>query len=589
MKQYPPFDQLTEADWAGLEGALGLYHFAPGAAILEPTQTEAEGLYVVYQGMVRLEQDGQAVAWLEPGEAFGYPSLLGQQPPSLTVRAEGETTCLRLSKQAFHQLLQKPSFALFFSARLAERLRLLQPVALNLPDLGQPAGSAIEPGVWLEEGATVAQAARLMRERGVSALLLQRAQKLAILTDRDLRNRVLAEEIPYHTPVVAVASAPAKTLPARTPLYEVLAFMEQQGIHHLPLTEGQQVVGLLTDRVFLRRWLQTPLALLQRLAQEDDPRSLSDYRKQLEAIVQQMFAAGFAVQAITRQVSLLNDALTRSLLHRAEQNLGPPPCPYAWLALGSEGRTEQALLTDQDNALAYQNQSAGGYFQALARQVLDGLLQAGLPPCPGGFMADRWGFPLAEWEARFDGWLTNPEGENLLEAQIFLDFRSIAGGLSLEPLTSRLRQASQNRPFLTALARSALVFTPPLGLLGRLRFEEGTVNLKKGGLAAIVGLARVYGLEAQSLARPTLERLRAAAEARVISKEEAEDLSEAFLFLSHLRLRHQLQVLAQGQPPTNRVAQAALTPKELQVLRQVFLQVRQAQQTLATRFRLQVL
>jgi CBS domain-containing protein len=204
-------------------------------------------------------------------------------------------------------------------------------------------------------------------------------------------------------------------------------------------------------------------------------------------------------------------------------------------------------------------------------------------------MADRWGFPLAEWEARFDRWLTNPEGENLLEAQIFLDFRSIAGGLSLEPLTDRLRRASQNRPFLTALARSALVFTPPLGLLGRLRFEEGSINLKKGGLAAIVALARVYGLEAQSLARPTLERLRAAALARVISKEEAEDLSEAFLFLSHLRLRHQLQALAQGQPPTNRVAQAALTPRELQVLRQVFLRIRQAQQTLAARFRLQVL
>lgn len=573
----------------GLEGALTLHRFTPGAVILEPTQAEAEGLYVVYQGVVRLEQDGQAVAWLEPGEAFGYPSLLGRQPPSLTVRAEGEAVCLRLSKEAFRQLLQKPGFALFFSARLAERLRLLQPMALNLPDLGQPASEVAEAPVWLEAGATIAQAARLMRERGVSALLLQQPQGLSILTDRDLRNRALAEELAYSTPAARVASAPAKTLPASTPLYEALAYMEQQGIHHLPLTQGQQVVGLLTDRAFLRRWLQTPLALLRRLSQADDPRALSDYRPQLEAIVQQMLAAGFAVQAITRQVSLLTDALTRNLLRRAEQALGPPPCPYAWLALGSEGRAEQALLTDQDNALAYQDQSAAGYFQALARQVLDGLLQAGLPPCPGGFMADRWGFPLAEWEARFDRWLTNPEGENLLEAQIFLDFRSIAGGLSLEPLTQRLRRASQNRPFLTALARSALVFTPPLGLLGRLRFEEGSINLKKGGLAAIVALARVYGLEAQSLARPTLERLRAAALARIISQEEAEDLSEAFLFLSHLRLRHQLQALAQGQPPTNRVAQAALTPRELQMLRQVFLRIRQAQQTLAARFRLQVL
>ncbi|GIW33227.1 DUF294 nucleotidyltransferase-like domain-containing protein [Meiothermus sp.] len=566
-----------------------LLHFEPGAVILSPAQPEAEGLYVVFRGEVRLEQDGQTVAWLEPGEAFGYPSLLGQQPPSLTVRAEGQAACLLLAKEAFHRLLERPSFALFFSARLAERLRLFQPSALSLPDLGQPAGEAAEAAVWLEEGASVAQAARRLRERGVSALLLQTPEGLAILTDRDLRNRVLAEELPPSTPALRVASAPAKTLPQSTPLYEALAFMEQQGIHHLPLLEGSQVVGLLTDRAFLRRWLQTPLALLRRLAHEDDLGLLQDYRRQLEAIVRQMFAAGFAVPAITRQVSLLNDALTRSLLQRAEARQGPPPGPYAWLALGSEGRTEQALLTDQDNALLFQNPSARPYFQALAQAVLEGLLEAGFPPCPGGFMADRWCYALPEWAARFRLWLENPEGEGLLEAQVFLDFRSIAGGLSPEPLHGYLRQAGKNRAFLTALARSALAFAPPLGFLGRIHWEAGQINLKKGGLAAIVALARVYGLEAGSLARPTPERLRAAAEARLLPREEAEDLSEAFLFLAHLRLKHQLAALGRGQLPANRVAQEALSPREQQMLRQVFWRIRQAQQALAARFRLQTL
>ncbi|WP_233498255.1 DUF294 nucleotidyltransferase-like domain-containing protein [Meiothermus sp. QL-1] len=562
-----------------------MLHFEPGAVILSPAQPEAEGLYVVFGGAVRLEQDGQAVAWLEPGEAFGYPSLLGQQPPRLTVRAEGEAACLLLAKEAFRRLLEKPSFALFFSARLAERLRLLQPAALSLPDLGQPAGEVAEAAVWLEEGASVAQAARRMRERGVSALLLKTPEGLAILTDRDLRNRVLAEELPPSTPALQVASAPAKTLPAVSPLYEALAYLEQQGIHHLPLTEGGQVVGLLTDRLFLRRWLQTPLGLLRRLEQ-GDLGPLQDYRERLQAIVRQMLAAGFAVPAITRQVSLLNDALTRSLLRRAEARLGPPPCPYAWLALGSEGRTEQALLTDQDNALAFQEPAAKPYFQALAQAVLEGLLEAGFPPCPGGFMADRWCYALPEWATRFQQWLENPEGEGLLEAQVFLDFRSIAGGLSPEPLHGYLRQAGKSRAFLTALARSALAFAPPLGFLGRIHWEGGQVNLKKGGLAAIVALARVYGLEAGSLARPTPERLRAAAEARLLPREEAEDLSEAFLFLAHLRLKHQLEALSRGQPPTNRVAQSSLSPREQQMLRQVFWRIRQAQQALAERFRL---
>ncbi|WP_245575161.1 DUF294 nucleotidyltransferase-like domain-containing protein [Meiothermus rufus] len=359
-----------------------LYRFEPGAVILSPAQPEAGGLYVVYRGMVRLEQDGQEVAWLEPGEAFGYPSLLGQQPPSLTVRAEGQVECLCLPPEAFRRLLQRPAFALFFSARLVERLRLLRPAVVSLPDLAQPAGEVAEPVVWLEATASVAQAARQMRERGVSAVLLEARDSLAILTDRDLRNRVLAEELSPHTPALTVASAPARSLPATTPLYEALAFMEQLGIHHLPLTRENRVVGLLTDRVFLRRWLQTPMALLRRLEQEGDLSLLEAYRERQEEVVRQMLAAGFAVQAITRQVSLLNDALTRSLLRRAEAHLGSPPGPYAWLALGSEGRAEQALLTDQDNALVYQDSAAQGYFKALAQQVVEGLLQAGFPSSP---------------------------------------------------------------------------------------------------------------------------------------------------------------------------------------------------------------
>jgi CBS domain-containing protein len=562
--------------------------FEPGAVILSPAQPEAEGLFVVYRGAVRLEQDGQGVAWLEPGEGFGYPSLLGQQPPSLTARAEGEVECLLLAKEAFRRLLEKAALALFYSARLAERLRMLQPAALSLPDLGQEAREVAEAAVWLEADSSVAQAARRMRDAGVSALLLRAPTGLAILTDRDLRNRVLAEERSPNTPALAVASAPARTLPAHTPLYEALTYMEAQGIHHLPLLEGDRVVGLLTDRLFLRRWLQTPLALLRRLEQ-GEAGLLAEYREQLYAIVRQMVAAGFSVQAITRQVSLLNDALTRSLLRQAEARLGPPPCPYVWLALGSEGRTEQALLTDQDNALAYQDPQARPYFQALAQQVLSGLIEAEFPPCPGGYMADRWGYALPGWMAHFRAWLEAPAGDALLEAQIFLDFRAVAGGLSLEPLHGFLRQAAQSRPFLTALARSALVFTPPLGFWGRIHWEEGQVNLKKGGIAAIVALARVYGLEAGALARPTLERLRAAAEAQLIPKDEAEDLSEAFLFLSHLRLKHQLGALERGEPPSNRVAQPSLSPREEQMLRQVFLRIRQAQQALAGRFRLQTL
>jgi CBS domain-containing protein len=274
------------------------------------------------------------------------------------------------------------------------------------------------------------------------------------------------------------------------------------------------------------------------------------------------------------------------LLRRAEADLGPPPTPYAWIVFGSEGRLEQALLTDQDNALVYGAASpeAERYFAALAERVVGDLIAARFPPCRGGFMATNWCRPLEQWQRQFRGWLEAPQPRALVEAANFFDFRGVYGKLSLEPLQDVLADAGREQIFLAHLARAALGFAPPLGLFRHIRQEDGGVDLKKGGLIPIVSLARLHALQAGSRARPTLERLAAAATAGTLSHSGAATLAEAFRFLLRLRLRTQLQALRAGQPPDNHVRLETLTSLERRHLKETFVAIGEMQQATALRY-----
>ncbi|AEB12545.1 DUF294 nucleotidyltransferase-like domain-containing protein [Marinithermus hydrothermalis] len=590
LKRTPPFDALPpEVLDRVAEGLEVVYHPA-GTRVLVRGGAPSRYLYVIRKGAVRLERAGRVALHLEEGEVFGYPSLLSGEPPAFDVVVEEDLLAYRVRREVFARLLEHPAFAAFFLKGLAERLKEVPvfpaPSSLGGLDFSQPVRRLVRgPPVFVPAEATVGEAARRMREHRISSVLVA-GEALGILTDRDLRNRVLARGLGAATPVRAVMTAPAKTLPAGSSVFEALEFMLAEGVHHLPLVEGERVVGVVTDTDLLRHQAKNPLYLLRRLERTRDPEGLEGYALELAGVVEALLAGGLGVREIGRSVSALNDTLLRVLLRLAERRLGPPPVPYAWVVLGSEGRAEQLLLTDQDNALVYAEASpeAQAYFARLAEDVVQGLLRAGFPPCPGGYMATRWRYPLEAWRARFQRWVAAPDPQALLEAGIFFDFRAVHGGLSLEPLEAVLAEAADQRRFLAHLARAALAFRPPLTLFRRIREEEGGVDVKRGGIAPIVGLARVYALEARARARNTLERLEAARQAGVLSAAGAEVLAEAFGFLQKLRLRAQLVALGRGEAVGNRVRLEALSPLERRHLKEAFLAVREAQEAAALRY-----
>lgn len=587
LRGTPPFDALSPEAFEEAVAALGSARFATGTRILAAGGAPSDALYVVGRGLVRLERDGVTSELLEEGDFFGYSVLTGKVLADVVV--DEDLLAYRIPEAVFRRLLAEAPFARFFTQGLAERLRHRSHLGAE-PGLAAevvvPVGSLVErPVVVAPAGATIHEVARLMRDERVSSVLLL-TEPPAIVTDRDLRNRVLAAGLGPATPARDVASRPLRTVPHATPVHGAWQAMIEHGIHHLPLERDGGIVGVVTATDLLRHHSRGPVLAFRRVERMRGREELARHGAELARMVGSLAQSGLPTSRIARLVSHLNDALFRRILAWAEADLGPPPCAYAFLVLGSEGRHEQTLLTDQDNALAWADgpPEAPRYFEALAEKAVADLLAAGFPPCPGGYMATRWKGPLSEWRERFASWIGVPRAEAILSAGIFFDHRRVGGALDLSPLAEVVARARGNAPFLSHLARAAVGFRPPIGAFRRLKTDDGELDLKKGGLAPIQGLARLWALDAGAGATNTLERLEAASAAGLVDRERADDLSEAFLFLCGLRLRAQLAALAKGGAAGNRVSLDALSASERRHLKDAFLAVRDAQDSAVARY-----
>lgn len=587
LRATPPFDSLPAPDFDRAAAALEVTFTPAGHTVIARDGPPSEHLFLVRKGLVRFERDGETALFVEPGEFFGFASVLAGTTP-FNVVAEEDLLAYRLPASLVRGLLGNPAFARYFTESLAERLRwATEPIrALSGGDLHQAVERLIRrPPLIVPGTTTVAETARRMSELQVSAALVH-APVAAIVTDRDLRSRVLATGLSPATPVGDVASHPLISVPAGTPVFEAWHTMLSHGVHHLPVAHGDTVVGILSDTDLLRHQTSGPTALFARIERLDSTRDARGYEADVARMVATLLDAGLDATRIARLVAHLNDALVARLLQLAEAALGPPPCEYAWMAFGAEGRLEQLLITDQDNALVYAGATARAreYFGEMAARVVDALLAAGFPACPGGYMATRWCDPLSTWVDRFRDWVHEPTGPALLDAATFFDCRRAAGTLDVSRIDEVIVNASGQGTFLALLAHEALRFKPPIGAFGHLR-DAHHIDLKRHGLAPIVGLARVLSIAAGVRAHPTCDRLLAASRAGLLSEDGAATLCEAYRFLLSLRLRTQVEALKAHRDPPATLRAADLRGLEKRHLKEAFRAIRDAQEALALRYR----
>jgi CBS domain-containing protein len=419
---------------------------------------------------------------------------------------------------------------------------------------------------------------------------------VGIVTDRDLRRKVVAEvRDPETTSADQIMSAPVVTVAPDTPAFEALLEMTRRDIHHLPIVERGQLVGVVSSDDLLFAQTAHPVTLAREIDRAGTVAQLRDAAGRVTGLVRRLVAEGGTAYDVARLVAELNDRLVLRALALVLDALVKdegirPPGAFCWLAFGSEGRREQTLRTDQDNGLVYADEADGrpvSAFQRLGARMTEALVEIGFPPCPGGIMAStpRWCQPLSAWLGYFDRWMREATPEHVLAASIFFDLRPIGGELTLGArLGTEVRTAAPKETlFLRRMAQDLVDDRVPLGLFGRVVVERrgprrGAVDLKRGGGRQLVAAGRLHAL-AQGLAETnTVDRLRAAATGGVHTETEVRDIEAAYQHLLRLRLVHQLDQLDRGEEVDNYVRLDQLARADLLLLRDALRIVEEVQQ-----------
>lgn len=600
LSRYPPFDRLSPDDLAATVASIQIEHFSAGTVILERSGEPSKFLYVIRKGAVELLSHGAIYDLLGEGEVFGQFSLLDGASPTATVRAHEDTLCYLIDADVADRILGTSAGTTFVLGTMRERLEAGYDVAQTPPGVPyRQVGHLLRRGVIsADPGMTIAEAAARMTAERVSCLLVPIRDGWGIVTDRDLRSRALASGRSPHTPVEEIASFPTKTLTHDALAGEALLMMFAEGVHHFPVTDpGGQIVGVVTDTDLMDVGRHTPFAIRSAIERAKTEGETIAASRELPEVVCALADAGTDPVGVGRVVSLVVDALTIRLLALGIEGLGEPPAPWAWLALGSAARHEQALHTDQDHALAYDPgarpvEEIDPYFAELSELVTAGLEQAGIPRCPGDAMAANRAMrrSVADWVAAFRDWMHDLGRSGSIRSSIVFDFRRVAGPLDPEPeLQGVIGEARTDAAFLQHLARRALDERPPTGFLRNLVVERrgehvGRLDVKHGGITVVGNIARLEAVRAGVPAKGTLDRLRGAQSAGLLEGNAARELREAFRFLWGVRLHHQAGQVRAGEPPDDFVDPSSLGPVTRRGLREAFSVIARAQRALATEF-----
>lgn len=605
LGEHHPFDLLPPASLSAAANAIEVAYVRKGGVIAEPGM-RLDHLYMVRSGAVESHSpDGHLLSRMGEGECFGVRAMLrGGKAANRTFTIE-DSLLYMLPAPCFDALRRDhPAFAYFFAAFDGGSLGASIDSVLGgktFDMLSRRVGDLIvRPPVTVPVEASIRDAATVMRDERVSAALVVAGETLVgILTDRDLRGKVVAAGVSPQDGVRGVMSPAPKQVQASDLAFEALLLMSRHDVHHLPVMNDGRLVGCLTASTVVAAQTDSPLYLARAIhgatAAADLPRLIA----RLPQVISHMVEAGATAHSIGQIVTTITDAVTHALIRIAEADLGPPPVPYAWLAAGSQGRQEQTAISDQDNCLiladSYVAAEHDAYFDAFARFVTEGLDACGYVYCPGEMMArtPEWRQPLGVWKRRFREWILEPEPKALMLSCIFFDLRFVAGAARLwEELQQEiLEQTEQNRIFLAHMAANAMKHEPPIGffrgfVLTYGGLQDQTFDLKHNGVVPIVDLARVHALSVGAAAVNTQDRLEAAADARAISRQGAMDLKDALEFIGLTRLKHQSRQIRNGEPADNLLMPKELSSFERGNLKSAFQVVKDMQASLASVYQL---
>ncbi|WP_372625437.1 putative nucleotidyltransferase substrate binding domain-containing protein [Arsukibacterium sp.] len=588
LKRYSPFQELPADQIQQVALSIDIGYFKAGSDILRFNEP-LHALHMVRSGAVEtFRRNGDLYNRLSEGGIFAEQGLLRGGKVRFPATALEDTLIYFIPDKVFQQLFDENEFfADYVQVGDSERRKTSTASSQARADLlGATVGTLLSRDpVSISSDANVWQAAQLMTEQSVSSLLIldQDQHLTGIITDKDIRARLVAPGLKSETPVTEIMSANPITIEQQQYIFEAMMLMLRHNLHHLPVVKQQRAVGVIAISDIIRFESQNSLYVVSRIFRKQTIAELQTLVPDVHACFVRMVNEDANSQMIGSAMAAIGRSFKQRLLELAEAELGPPPVPYCFLALGSMARDEQLVLTDQDNALVLDNRFDaklhGSYFKQLATFVSDGLAACGYTYCTGNVMATNkeWRQPLKVWQQYFQSWIEQPTAERLLQSSIFFDIDGVWGQTQwAEQLQRLVSNLARKKPlFLASMARNALSRTPPLGFFKDFVMEQdgkqnNSLNIKRRGTAPFVDLIRVHALAIGSTESNSYSRLQDITAAAVMPKGRAEDLRDAFEVIAMTRIRHQAAALSQGKEPDNNVLPEQLSEFERKHLKEAF-------------------
>ncbi len=629
LKDIEPFSYLDRAVLLQVAARVEVRYQPPGTVVFRPGEPPRDRFYVVKEGTIELFSEDQSgeellVERCGEGELFGIRPLLADDNYVFVARAAEESLLYAVNSEGFRDLIGNyPRVLQYLLASMAGSTRYARAYRAATAKSTAPAPDEVTPDlqalqfvqqsrepIVCQPEQTIIDAAKAMTEAEVGSIVVvdEAQHPVGIVTDRDLRRSVATALVSRQSPVSAIMSSPVVCIGERATIADVQIAMLRSGYHHLVQTadgtDRSAVTGVISEHDVLLAQGNHPAVLIQEIGRAKSPRYLRELRDRAEAILAGLLDKEVAISYITAVMTQINDAIIRKSMKLALARMqadghGNPPALFDWLALGSQGRGEQLLRTDQDNALIFEDvpeehyNAVKAYFLQLADYVTEYLNTAGYSYCDGNMMASnpKWCLSVAKWKAQFSRWMHDNTAEHLLNTSIFFDYRGVWGNGSLpDKLTAHIfaEMEGHSTRFQASLARAALQNPSPLTFFRNFVVERSgehkdQFDLKARAMRPLTDAARILILSARKgNINNTFLRYEALAKLEPQNAQLYQDAAEAYEVLIRLRA-----VLGLKRGDSGRfVAPSELTRVQRLLLRNSFAPVREIQQLLELRFQL---
>ncbi len=624
LESSPPFQELEPEQIKRIIAKSQEISYAAGTQIYAKDQSPIDHLSIVRSGKVEkylISYDGhkEFPELYGPGDYFGEIAMLSHNPRSLhETWAIEKTSMWQIPGELFGELLREnTSFHDFFYQRFARRLlnerfaallereNVVQSPPLDLAEIyfRKKVEDLYYRHVYcLSQEKSIQEAAQAMRDRQTGYLLSKdhNGKIKGIVTDFDLRTKVVAAGLDLQMPVKTIHSHPLITVSYDAHIYEALLLMFKHKVKYLVVRKNHQNVGILKRNQLLHHQSKSPFLFIQSIQNARGLDALKSQWDRIPPMVDQLFQRGVRAETVNELISTTVDTISQNIVKSTLEQLRKPPIPFVFIALGSEGRREQTLKTDQDNAIIYSEEVPGSeryikdYLDELGSRISDALNEVGFDYCPGNYMAKNphWVQPLSVWREYYQQWIKEGSGESFLNTSIFFDARAIYGDTSL---LLQLQDAIEeildpdNTRFYSFWAKAVLSNKPPLNLfqgfqLTKTEEKKQVLDIKKA-MQIGVDFARMYALKHRIRATNTGQRLAALARKKVMGPADYTEFKQAYYYMMQLRLKHQIKQISELKTsPDNLLEPNSLTKVERVTLREVFRILRKFQTRMSIDF-----